>query len=109
MSELKELAESLGKQLLEKTQANLEKEWETLPAEDKKSIERCAKRFGKLSVDKFAGKNVDRDLAQIKSTLMNLTYVNSSRAVKAFWEAAQEVIGAGLGFVIGIISKGLAV
>ncbi len=97
----------LGEEILDEIRGSMGDAWNGLKKKDKTVLERVSKKFARLSIDKMAGKDVERDLAIIKAIIANLTYAESTELSRAFWESAKSVVGSAAKFLIDSITESL--
>jgi hypothetical protein len=101
-------ASILGKDIMDIFKGKIGSAWESFSERDKALAERAAKRFAQLTFKKMTGADVEEDIMVVEATLANLSYIETERALKVFWETANETVGVAASFLRGVIAGHLS-
>lgn len=93
-----EIAESIGKNVIDQLKALLGSEWGSLSVEDRQLLADVANDAGRIALLKLQGKDTKRDELQIQAQLANLADVVRERVRRSFWKAVDIVLAGAVTF-----------
>lgn len=99
-----------GDQFLQRTKEILGDEWDALPGDAAQQVEECVKDSADLTLKRLQArtpaetKAIDKEIAIVKASIANWSFVGSSRARSALESAAGEVLVYVGSILLGIVA-----
>lgn len=111
MADFEEAAKNIGQQIFNETKTAFGEHWAKLSETNYEDVARASRRVAELTLQQFAGEDVDQQMRVVKATVKNwqvtAQIIAASALEEAFWKGV-EVVGQILGtFLVNFAKKAI--